>query len=1106
MKKSSAGVPQLEGPSTPYLNSKPNLTSKELEIKKTIEAIAGPTGTIRLFPQSNPSPSSKSSEDQPSVTSVSDSSLLTASESEASAKPEFVKSTLQSVITPEKDVKPPKDGDDVPDYSLPKRSSTLNKPSSSLSQKHSTFTPAKEEEKPIYSLPKRSVPPIEPKSDPEEKPIYTLHKKPFPAPVSKQETEILEPLYTLPKKSTSPQDTKTSNSTVLLKKSHPSTPPLVAPKPRKLSAQYSVNSSKDSQSTNSEIEVPASLVEDVEPVKSETPKPVLPYSSSLSKTSVNNSSPVIISGKPSTAGLRKFQNTSEHNNHNQVATSVKGYVPLPGMSTNSPNSISVGSTLNSNKNSSPRSSFLATRPGPNFSPKNNFDLSPKAQMNPAGSFLATRSPSPVSRPKSPVRGGFVQSAMLKREGTLLRSRTGSTDSPPPLLNNLLADSRTILLANPVARTNSRSPSPHRGHARTQSTNSIERIAKEDEINFTGVLNKSSLSGNSQDSMQSRFLKLSVGAMDIPKSYSSDGINDLRGSESLNDLAVITSNSTDKDSSVNDIKGDSVIEDTSDLPQASETSAGTNSHEMTHKPSDSRRWSPVRSTWLESALKKTPSSPGGESINRSSTLVRPKPSIRAVPSSRTSTSSFIKPTPPTPPTKTPRLPTAVTLSEPSLPDDEDTDSFEEESKEQTSSPVITKKPAPPAPQARSLPRLTRSLSVKPSPPKKLELSQVPTDALEKLRQLRAGTLNRGSQESAKRDTVRSQNTPEEEKPSPPLPRRPESVDFTPKPLPPRPSISKVSTSVPRAPFPPVPPSLIPKSRSLNPEIPSEPLAMKFQPTPDDDSILENASIPNVISKRTAKTFASDLSAVLQRGKPLVPLEDTATSFSPRFERMTEFSGPKKSKTFDESILLPSNSSKQSQKKDLTHMTKSRAKGPKRRLPRTATLPDSSMSTPAPMRNKTHMRQRSRSLSPLPQLRPYSRPNGGQFQSASTTPVRNRSPSPPPLPSRRTDPDVNTLRGSLIVPKQRGFNPTSPSSTPTSVSKHDGQPSVTPGTVKGGVTSSLARTKPVIHTSSRVISEKLQKQVNHTEDLVPSKMGKPLPVPPKPRKLSVNISAQ
>lgn len=124
-------------------------------------------------------------------------------------------------------------------------------------------------------------------------------------------------------------------------------------------------------------------------------------------------------------------------------------------------------------------SFLASREGqkpvPAPMPKN---VPPTHINNPVvcaavpsagasqGSFLASRAHSTSSPRPSPIRGGFVQSAMLKRENStiMLRSRAGSSASPSALDQSPRTGSSPFRSA---------SLSPRKGnHSRTQSTNSV----------------------------------------------------------------------------------------------------------------------------------------------------------------------------------------------------------------------------------------------------------------------------------------------------------------------------------------------------------------------------------------------------------------------------------------------------------------------------------------------------------------------------------------------------------------------------------------------------------------------------------------------------------
>lgn len=1025
------------GPSTPYLSSKTNLTSKEEEIKRTIAAIAGPSGTLPLFPQAK-LPSSNSNTTSPSSASTTLKSTQTEDDTVPNAKHPIKapsKSLEGTPSTPLPQKKPIED--EKPPYILPKKSPAI------LS-----------DTKPSYTLSSKKITTPKSKTDDDDGPVYALPKKKAHFPAQKQ-IEDEQPIYALPKRNQS-FPTKEEEKPISIGVSKKAPPPAIAPKPRQLSSQ--VSDKVEQQSENSGI----MSVDKEEPT-------LLSRSSESLSSSNDKGAHQIISGKTSSAGLRKFMNTNEHNNHNQVSTSVNGLVPLPGMAKSSSTN-AVGFNSNANTPTSPHASFLSTRATPNFSPKPSSDLTSKPSISPAGSFLATRSMSPVSRPKSPVRGGFVQSAMLKREGTISKARAGSPDISSPSL----ADSPIISLVNPIARTSSRSPSPTRGHSLSQSTSSFNSLTGFSSKNVTPA---PTLRPKPTPSLSSIKLEGSQ-RFDISKSESSDA---------------------------------QVLKDDDEI--VNEHTPRHNSREsMSSQSAASRRWSPTRSTWLESALKKSPS-PGVEQVTRSNTLAKSDSLVR---SGLTSHSNVTKAAPPKPPAKYSKTHSAV-ATEPLSHEDVEVAAAAQKKDE----PVIELKKSIPTAESLPQPALNRSNTVKPVPPKKLDKSQVPSDALEKLRQLRAGTLNGGNnpQDLATlarlKETVRGFKSTEEKEEvveekevkevPPPFPKRPELSNtppaITPKPLPPKPQVSRTAQAT-KIRFP-LPPTLIPHKYSLEPGIPDEPITMKYQPAPDTDSTLDNAAIPSVISKRTAKSFASNLSEVLQRGKPLTSLEDTTTSFSPRFERMTDFTGPKKARTFDDDILLPTGSSKEPQKTELNHMTKSRAKGPKRRLPKAATAPTPasatrSMDAPSStIRPRSHMRQRSRSLSPGIKQRSQFGSIDQSFHSASTTPNRHRSPSPPPFPAR---PNQQVESAAKIFAPSNSFKPKPVIRGGLNV------PKVRPATATDSAESlGPVRPKPVIKTSSRVVSEKM---LNNGD--IPSSPGKtaqkPLPVPPKPRKLSVNVADQ
>lgn len=1010
---SLGSINKIEGPNTPYLSSSSNLTSKEEEIRKTIAAIAGPSGTIPLFSQNKTTPAATS---KPPA-------------SKTSSSLESVKAGSPPVTAKDSQQDAEKAGSL---YSLPK------KPSFKVAHKDTT----EKEKEPLYSLPKKSPSTSIPKEkvaeeEPNE-PFYSLPRKkptlPKPVPAAKKDEE---PDYALPKKpfnSGSKDEKEYANAQQKV-----STIPIISPKPTNLS-------------------------------KPSPPAHEVETSSIWSQTST----PTIISSKPSAYGLRKFQNTSEHNNHNQLSSSINGKVPLPGMSKS--NSFSVASTI-SNQQTPPRGSFLSTRPQPKFS-STPVDLTPKSQTSPAGNFLASRSPSPVSRSKSPVKGGFVQSAMLKRDSTLsLKSRTGSTDSPPPTL----ADSPVFSLANPVARAVSRSPSPTRASA--SPLRSLPPAPKKE---------------NDQEPPRNKLHDID-NDVDLSRSGTNNSIYGLSNSSSVENFRV-----SKLDAQQNE------------QPNLSSPNSSSPSK------SDSRRWSPTRSSWLDSALKKN-SSPtnerSGTSANRSS-IAGSRPS-----------SVFSKPPPPKPFSKSVH-PTALkndTVAEDMLAIEEIVPIKKEASKDKENEKNSVKEQETPS-SDHDLPEgkvaMQRALSVKKQPPpprlgsstvnrapsvslQKPNKPKVSSEALERLRQLRAGNLKNGNSSDLDKleatlnkhklakegKSVDKEDRPALPKrpsatPSPPvpahrsLPKTPEpsankdsespSSDGTkpaPKPLPPRPPMSR-GTTAPSSTFRvPLPASLIPHTRSLEPELPPEPVQIRYQPLPDQDTTLDNAAIPTALNEKTAKSFAHNLSAVLQRGKqPLTKLEDTTTSFSPRFQRMTDFAGPKKSKTFDDNMLLPSSSSKQAQKSELKHMTKSRARGPKRRLPKAATAPASAAQSTVSLAST----------------------RGTASESASP----HRSPSPPPFPRR---PAQMESAAEIFAPSNT-FKPKPVIRSGLNIPK-----------TRVGLSDDARPKPPVIAKSSRAVSAKMNaaKESAASSSASSSPVAtshKPLPVPPKPRKLSASIAAE
>lgn len=975
-----------------------------------------------------------------------------------------------------------------PAAQLKSETKQILKQSSKLDKSSAPEPPAKKDEKPHYLLKKISSAQTSKPRDVEQ-PIYTLPKKPVDvSSFDKSKIKVDDtPDYSLPKQKLSPQVIPKTDSIYKLKDkldkpvdkcdnfekpAKPEKPKFEQIKNEPPVLKKKVEFAKTAESSFKKKKTPpvvnnkpstltAAKQREYEIFKEkfEERNPIKPKDEEKNLKLAKEAP--IISGKPSTASLKKFQATSEHNTHNQVSYEVNGRVPLPGMTSKSTvsstmaprpagipksqSSYTIGSTLNSHSPSPPKGSFLASRPQPSFMTSQMLDMPPKPHASPPpGSFLASRSSSPISITHSPTRGGFIQSAMLRNEG-INRTRAGSTDS----LHSINSFSE-ISLVNPISRSSSRTPSPIRVHGRTKSTTSIDNSA-DAKKNFINDKND-------------RFNKsINFGSVDLSKPRPVGHFCD-------------DSNIKEDDSAIR---------------------------------RDSRRWSPSRPSWLENAINKSPSMSGIDSINKSATHLS---------GTKTASVSFKPVAPAKPPP--PRKPTAIALSEPSLPDDEDesTNDLNFSSVSSSIGRPATLKPSPVSIDSKPFqPRI----SSKPVPP---GIGSKPSaDAIEKLRLLRAGTTSKSMPESPAKTPPTEEEEKEESTSS--LPIRPKStpLPFEVKPRL-RPPISRGIKPQPRTPFPAVPPSLVPKSRPVNAEIPAEPLIMKYHPTEEEDSSLDNASIPTVLSKKTAHSFASDLSAVLKRGKPLVPLEDTNTSFSPRFERFAEFSGPKKSHTFEDTLSSNSgNKTLQSKQKQLTHMTKSRAKGPKRRLPKATTLPVNASL-------KIHTRQRSRSLSPKP-----SQKNSISSSSAKITrfsvnafkPTNEQSSSFKAASSPFTHPansvsirlkvnsfkppgdpvSLTNLTASAFKPpadptflssvgKLNGVrapaNPVDSSELLSSIPSTDPMPSALPK-VKTSKTDTDGRVKPLIRTPSRAVSLK-------------SKALKPIPVPPKPKGLSVSVDSE
>lgn len=850
-------------------------------------------------------------------------------------------------------------------------------------------------------------------------------------------------------------------------------------------------------------------------------------------------------------GLRRFQTTREHNTHNQLSSSINGRVPMPGMassrtSTASRTQSSVPSTPPPpERTRSVLTSSPSIRSGPKFSPST-IDLRASSSLSPAGSFLASRSSTSISIPrqKSPSRGGFVQSAMLRREGTISRPRSDSNSNGNSSSN--IFDG--IVLANPATAPGTRSPSPFR-HSRTQSANNVENIG-------------SSLSQSTFNSKISH----SKSVTDVSSTNGFQGDDELHEDE--------TSDTPEKSTLPPSRSSSNLLEERAPLtPQHAGPSL---------KSSDSRRWSPTRQTWLGNALKKTsqnhgPSFDNTSSVNRASTVKSQSPTRIARGSSFVADKPVFAKPPETPP---PRGSHPHKLADHSNnPNDEAETSDQATPSEDTLEtknsshhelpippPSRGKLPIPPAKNDklfRSSTSISRVKSVKPPVPKKPDFNdsvsskpELPSDALAKLRALRSGNKNAstppasGNSSPSKsdndleqvKDTLRRANTlqykasrngehklppkplnyrkahpetlKEDEEESdendeyrPPLPTRPSVLaakyedEGEPPKLPLRRTIVQKNTE----PLPPVPDELKNKTQSADSAADAEDPVMEarrvlFGPNATekaqkeaDEKLYNSPHIPAVLNKKTAKSFASDLSAVLQRGKPLVSVNDSNKSFSPSFQG--RMAGIKSTPTFDEAETSSQRSFRgrssddsiePDTKVELKHMTKGRAKGPKgRRLPKNVTSNSSpSLNTlkPGPSSRLgapsfSHQRQRSRSLSPGDVRRAtesLSSDNSFQFPKNSSRVgriVRPKYSFEPESDDEDSIPNAPPSRPAsagtapLIVPKHRKPLPATPSATLSNDNKQEA--------IYESVLSRSNTFKPAVRKSSQTVAKNLQR---------------------------------
>lgn len=541
------------------------------------------------------------------------------------------------------------------------------------------------------------------------------------------------------------------------------------------------------------------------------------------------------------------------------------------------------------------------------------------------------SASSAGRSRSPTRVGFVQSAMLRRENsTLNRTPTYTTAGS--------------LNRTPTSASTTNSPFRNSFHSRNGSSPS-------------GYPNLSHPS--------SEHLRMS-------------------SSVSNGSISSISSSSSD-----------------GDRPSARSNQSTPNS--------DSRRWSPVRQpTWLESALKKTGPPTPEQGLVRAGTLARSssrspvkqhsrtnssppdtqgvgspaeEPSSSATPLTRTNT---LRPTN-TPPTTTndDGKPSSLTRSATTLrstPNEEKKPAvFEKPSPLTRSSTMRTPETTTPSdlntsntlrppvdlkpthkgtPEKSSdesiAPFLARSNSLRPTPPKPQAPKPSP-EAIERLKSLRSTKPSKNEKKDEDKETLekakaslRRSNTVQYQAPDTVKERLLEAKSSL------RSSVYGGKSSVSSA------------SDIIEEE---EPEDDKKQPQKQDTST-HSASPPPPNPPKKSNSFADDLENALKLGPaPMDPPQP----------------GIRKTSTFDSSEL----SSPRPQKK-LSHMTKGRAKGPKRRLPTSAKTDTSALSSP------------SQSTLNVPKNRTpssSSKPPKPPIRSSSRTVSYSRSPSgkqPPPKP--------------------------------------------------------------------------------------------------------------
>lgn len=758
------------------------------------------------------------------------------------------------------------------------------------------------------------------------------------------------------------------------------------------------------------------------------------------------SEPISISPVPKTSvsGLRSFQITKEHNKHDQMASSINGNVPMPGMTSSFQSSKQLSASFSPTPPPREQSEYRFSSPtrhstysGSNFSVSVSYIKASPGRIGSPGGFLASRASTTfsISRPSSPTKGGFVQSAMLKRENTLARQRNNSANDAGSA--NIFDG---IALAAPTDNLSSLK-SVYR-HSRTGSTTSTDsRHETEGDRQSNGLFHNESSLKPSHFPKNGEKYEMSQSVLGHP----------FKTSTKSNTNESVDDNETSVESSQQHFA--TPAKSPSRFTE-NRTSSIMHSPSNNLKHTDSRRWSPSRQTWLENALKKTSQqTPGGYDASHSHHNRIPVPSSPVL--SRSVKNDPViaeKPVFSKPPEiqsrilKSPEPKPFVLDSEKNIfdkakntdtQDNKDDNDLKIDTKKPTSSfqnfETNSTKPTIPAKKVslgRSATSVTRNKSIPPAVPKKPDFGanfstkpSLPADSLAKLQDLRSRSsvavsdqknttggdkslLQRASSSSIlDYDSVKpvskfsslgkdtkheldSQNHMESL-------RSPVIGQNKTKTFENEANISNHTSTV-----------------SLGSDRLTNKIEVKDFSNDTKDPVTEARRVlfgsnaaqntkpadkrPNsssdsssVLKKKGVSSFASNLSAALQRGNPFGAIPNA---------------GIRKAHTFDSAESAKMNrqtdDNGEPAKVELTHMTKSRTKGPRgRRLPKTV-----SSSTQAPNsvsgRKSIHTRQRSRSLSP------------GQIQRVRASNVYIEKPAPfahkmLPIPAASGD--------SLDVPK-------------------------------------------------------------------------------------------